>query len=128
DRMIDAFVADGRTDLVRSLLFGFPVQVIADLLGLPEDHLPEFHRLAVEVISVSVDMDLAARASAELETLLAPILAEKRADPSDDMLSLLATAEHDGQRLTDEEIYSFCRLLLPAGADTTYRSSSNLLF
>lgn len=128
DRMIDAFVTDGRTDLVRSLLFGFPVQVIADLLGLPEDHLPEFHRLAVEVISVSVDMDRAARASAELETLLAPILAEKRAAPSDDMLSLLATAEHDGQRLTDEEIYSFCRLLLPAGAETTYRSSSNLLF
>ena len=128
NRMIDSFIDDGRTDLVRNLLFGFPVQVIADLLGLPEEHLPAFHRLAVEVISVSVDMDLATRASVELEQLLAPILAEKRAKPSDDMLSILATAEHDGQRLTDDEIYSFCRLLLPAGAETTYRSSSNLLF
>ena len=127
-RMIDAFVDDGRTDLVRNLLFGFPVQVIADLLGLPEDDLPEFHRLGVQVIGVSVDMDLATRASVELGRLLAPILAARRDAPADDMISLLATAEHDGQRLTDEEIFSFCRLLLPAGAETTYRSSSNLVF
>jgi cytochrome P450 len=128
ERMIDGFVDDGKTDLVRNLLFMFPVQVIADLIGLPEEHLPEFHRLAVEVIGVTVDMERATRASVELERLLAPILAAKRDEPSDDMMSLLATAEHDGQRLTDEEIYSFCRLLLPAGAETTYRSSSNLLF
>lgn len=128
NHMIDAFVDDGRTDLVRNLLFGFPVHVIAELLGLPEADLPEFHRLAVQVIGVSVDMDKATSASVELERMLAPILAERRAAPTDDMISLLATAEHDGQRLTDEEIYSFCRLLLPAGAETTYRSSSNLLF
>lgn len=127
-RMIDAFADDGHADLVRHLLFGFPVQVIAELLGLPEEALPEFHRLGVQVIGVSVDMDKATHASIELERLLAPILAERRAAPADDMISLLATAEHDGQRLTDEEIFSFCRLLLPAGAETTYRSSSNLLF
>ena len=126
-RMIDEFVDDGRTDLVRNLLFGFPVQVIADLLGLPPEQLPEFHRLAVEVIGVTVDMDRATVASAKLRTMLEPILAEHRSNPTDDMVSLLATASHDGQQLTDEEIYSFCRLLLPAGAETTYRSSSNLL-
>jgi cytochrome P450 len=43
-------------------------------------------------------------------------------------MSLLAAAELDGQRLTDDEIFAFLRLLLPAGAETTYRSSSNLLF
>ena len=113
---------------MRNLLFGFPVHVIAELLGLPEEHLPEFHRLAVQVIGVTVDMDRATVASAALREMLAPILAERRAEPREDMISLLATAEHDGQRLTDEEIYSFCRLLLPAGAETTYRSSSNLLY
>jgi cytochrome P450 len=41
---------------------------------------------------------------------------------------VLAQAELDGHRLTDEEIFAFLRLLLPAGAETTYRSSSNLLF
>jgi cytochrome P450 len=132
DEMIDDFVeaagASRRTDLVRNLLFAFPVRVIADLLGLPKEQLPAFHRLAVEVIGVTVDMDRAIAASAQLRTMLEPILAERRRAPADDMISLLAEAEHDGQRLTDEEIYSFCRLLLPAGAETTYRSSSNLLF
>jgi len=41
---------------------------------------------------------------------------------------VLAGAEHDGVRLTDDEIFAFLRLLLPAGAETTYRSSSNLLY
>src|SRR6202012_5434323 len=46
----------------------------------------------------------------------------------DDLVSQLISAEVDGRRLSDEEIYPFLRLLLPAGAETTYRSSSNLLF
>ncbi len=128
DRTIDGFVDDGGTDLVRNLLFGFPVHVIAELLGLPAEQLPEFHRLAVQVIGVTVDMERATVASGALREMLAPILAERRVEPRDDMISLLATAEQDGQRLTDEEIFSFCRLLLPAGAETTYRSSSNLLY
>ncbi len=63
DRTIDGFIDDGGTDLVRNLLFGFPVHVIAELLGLPEENLPEFHRLAVQVIGVTVDMDRATVAS-----------------------------------------------------------------
>jgi cytochrome P450 len=128
DEMIDTFVDDGGTDLVRNLFFPLPVNVIAALLGLPREDLPEFHRLAVELIGVTVDMDRAIAASAALRDYFAGILAERRADPREDMISVLANAEQDGQRLTDEDIYAFCRLLLPAGAETTYRSSSNLLF
>lgn len=43
------------------------------------------------------------------------------------MWSVLSDAEHLGERLNDEEIFAFCRLLVPGGAETTYRSSSNLL-
>ncbi len=128
DRMIDEFIDDRRADLVRQLLFPFPVRVIAALLGLPQEDLPEFHRLAVELIGVSVNWDRALAASASLRDYLAGIVAERRRHPADDMISVLATAENEGQQLTDEEIYAFCRLLLPAGAETTYRSSSNLLF
>ena len=56
------------------------------------------------------------------------IIADRRAHPSDDVISVLAQAELEGTRLTDDEICSFLRLLLPAGAETTYRSSSNLLY
>jgi cytochrome P450 len=58
----------------------------------------------------------------------APILADRRSHPADDVISVLAGAELDGQRLTDDDIFAFLRLLLPAGAETTYRSSSNLIF
>ena len=125
--LIDEFIDDGRADLVRQLLFPFPVNVIAALLGLPSEDLPAFHRLTVGMIGVSIDWDRAVQCSAALRDYLAGILAVRRALPTDDMLSILATAEHEGQRLTDEDIYAFLRLLLPAGAETTYRSSSNLL-
>jgi cytochrome P450 len=55
-------------------------------------------------------------------------VADRRADPKDDVISKLVTAEVDGQRLDDEHVYGFLRLLLPAGAETTYRLLGNLLF
>ena len=128
NRMVDDFIDDGHADLVRQLLFPFPVAVIAELLGLPAEDLPEFHRLAVQLIGVTVDWDRSVAASAQLREYFSHIVADRRLHPADDMISVLAQAEQDGQHLTDEEIYAFLRLLLPAGAETTYRSSSNLLF
>ena len=125
--MIDEFAADGHAELMSQLMFLFPVNVIAELLGLPAEDLPEFHRLAVELIGVTVDWDRAVAASAKLKDYFAGILAERRAHPADDMISVLAHAEDEGQHLTDDDIFAFLRLLLPAGAETTYRSSSNLL-
>jgi cytochrome P450 len=127
DQHIDEFADEGRAELVSRLFFPFPVAVIAAMLGLAPSELARFHRLAVELISVSIDMDLAQRASQSLADLLLPLVHQRRDEPGIDMISVLATAEHDGQRLTDDEIIAFCRLLLPAGAETTYRSSSNLV-
>ncbi len=53
-------------------------------------------------------------------------MAERRARPGDDLVSELAHAELDGQRLRDEEIFSFLRLLFPAGSDTTYKNMGSL--
>jgi cytochrome P450 len=101
--------------------------VIADLLGLPREDLTRFHRLGIELIGVSINWERGLAASQKLRDYFAAILEERRRSPADDVISVLARAEHDGLRLTDEEIFSFLRLLLPAGAETTYRSSSNLL-
>jgi cytochrome P450 len=127
---IDKFVdrSTKRADLVRELTFPFPVVVIARLLGLPREDLPMFHRRAVEVISAGFELDRAANASQALFDYFCTIIQQRRAHPSDDVISVLVQAELDGTRLTDEEICSFLRLLLPAGAETTYRSSANLLF
>lgn len=128
DACIDAFVERGRADLVRELTFPFPIQVISGMLGLPEEDLPEFHRRAVELISIAFDIERGLAASQALRDYFAGILAERRREPRGDLISVLAEAELDGQRLSDEDVFAFLRLLLPAGAETTYRSSSNLLF
>jgi cytochrome P450 len=130
NEQIDGFIdrPDKRADLVREVTFPFPVIVIARLLGLPREDLPMFHRRAVEVISAGFELDRAANASQWLFDYFSSIIADRRVHPSDDVISVLAQAELEGTRLTDEEICSFLRLLLPAGAETTYRSSANLLF
>ncbi|MSO78651.1 MAG: cytochrome P450 [Acidimicrobiia bacterium] len=125
---IDKFVDRGTADLVRELFFPFPVQVIAAMLGLPVDDLPQFHAKAVELISIISDIDRGLIASQWLYDYFTSVITDRRANPQDDVISVLVDAELDGVRLTDEEIIAFLRLLLPAGAETTYRSSSNLMF
>lgn len=126
--MIAAIRDAGRSDLVRNLLFAFPMRTFAAMLGLPDDLYPVFHRRAIEVIAGSGDLARAHAASAALGQMIGEVLDKRRKAPAGDLISVLAQATHDGQRLTDEEIFSFLRLLLPAGAETTYRSSSSLLF
>jgi len=128
DEMLDEIIDAKRGDLVRNLTFPFPVLVIARMLGLPREDLPAFHRQAVEMISAGFEFDRAISASNALFEYFSAIIAERRRRPSDDVISVLAQAELDGERLDDAQICSFLRLLLPAGAETTYRSSSNLLF
>jgi cytochrome P450 len=98
------------------------------MMGLPEDSRADFHRWAVELISVAFDSERGLRGSEKLKGLFARVLEDRRREPKDDLITHLAAAELDGERLSDELIYSFLRLLAPAGAETTYRSSSNLLF
>ena len=125
--LVDKFVSRGRAELVRELTLPFPVSVIAGMIGLdPADHLL-FHRLAVELISIAIDPARGMRASQGLRELFARVLAERRSVPRDDLMTVLAQSELDGTRLDDEAIYAFLRLLAPAGAETTYRSSSNLI-
>ncbi len=128
DEQIDRFVADGEADLVRQLTFEFPVRVIARLLGLPEEDFPQFQRWSVELIGLIADIDRGLAASESLREYFAGVVAERRARPAEDVISDLVSAEVDGEKLSDEAIYSFLRLLLPAGAETTYRSSGNLLY
>lgn len=127
-RLVDAFADRGSADLVRELTFPFPVYVIAGMLGLPEADLPWFHARAVELISVAIDPMKGIQASQQLGEYLTPIIEERRKAPGKDLISVLATGELDGQELDNDHVLGFLRLLLPAGAETTARSSANLIF
>ncbi|OBG58463.1 cytochrome [Mycobacterium sp. E3305] len=126
--LIDEFIHTGKADLVRNFTFEFPTRVIARLLGLPADDLPTFRKRAVQLISYHVDYERAFEASAALKDYFVEQIERRKSEPTEDIIGDLVTAEIDGERLSDESIYSFLRLLLPAGLETTYRSSGNLLY
>jgi cytochrome P450 len=128
DELIDGFVDRGRAELVREYTFRFPVQVIAGVLGLPREDFLQFQVWTSAIISAHAAWERGIEASTTMKDYLATALAERRSAPRDDLISDLAVAELDGERLDDEEIFSFLRLLLPAGAETTFRSSGNLVY
>lgn len=126
--LIDEFAAAGETDLVKHFTFEFPTRVISRLLGLPEQDLPMFRRRAIQLISYNYDYKRAFEASAALKDYFLNQIEQRKSAPTEDIIGDLVTAEIDGAKLSDEAIYSFLRLLLPAGLETTYHSSGNLLF
>jgi len=125
--LIDRFAPRGRAELAREFTFAFPVQVIARIMGLPREDYLRFQRLSIELLNVVYDWDRGTAASASLKAYLTEILADRRRNPQDDLISTLAESEIDGARLTDDEIFAFLLLILPAGVETTYRASGNLL-
>jgi cytochrome P450 len=98
--------------------------VIAGMLGLPREDYKQFQLWSIAILSVFTKREAAIAASAEVKAYLARILDNRRREPRDDLISDLAKAELDGEQLSDEEIFSFLRLLLPAGVETTNRDES----
>jgi cytochrome P450 len=127
NELVDSFIDRGRADLVREVTFNYPAQVIARILGLPRADYSNFQRWAIELTSVATNWERGVAASEALRDYFAGVMKERRAAPGDDLISDLVRVEVEGSTLTDEEIYSFLRLLLPAGVETTYRATGNLL-
>ena len=125
--LIDRLAPRGRAELAREFTFAFPVQVIARIMGLPRQDYLRFQRLSIELLNVVYNWDCGIAASAALKAYFGEVLAERRRNPKDDLISTLAESEIDGARLSDDEIFAFLLLILPAGVETTYRASGNLL-
>jgi cytochrome P450 len=126
--LIDRFVERGHADLVKEFTFDYPTLIIAGLLGLPREDYPQFQRWSISLLSFVINPERGLAASNALRDYFAPILAARRAEPREDLITSLAAAQIDGEQLSDEEIFSFLRLLLPAGVETTYRALGNMLF
>jgi cytochrome P450 len=128
DQLVDEIRDDGAADLVKAVTFEFPTRVTAALLGLPQEDLELFRRLSLDLISITTDIEAGLQASVELGDYFLNRVEQRRHTMTDDIIGDLVEAEIDGEKLTDDAIISFLRLLLPAGLETTYRSSSNLLY
>jgi cytochrome P450 len=126
-KLVDEFAARGEADLVADYTTRYAFTVISRLLDLPPTDERDLKRWGDGLIDFPWNPDAARRASREFTAYLKPIIDARRSHPGEDLLSELATAEVEGERLTDEEIFSFARLLFPAGADTTYRGLGSML-
>jgi cytochrome P450 len=128
DQLIDEIKHDCHADLVKALTFEFPTRIISVLLGLPPEDLDMFRRLSLDLISIPTDIVAGLNAAAELQGYFLKQVEQRRRKRTDDIIGDLVAAEIDGEKLTDDAIIAFLRLLLPAGLETTYRSSGNLLY
>lgn len=125
--LMATFIAEGRADLIRQFTLHYPFGVIYRQLGLPPEEGKVFHKLAVAQTLVSFDTKHGAEASANLGEYFLRLIAERRSNPGDDLVSLLAAAEVDGEHLPEDVLVSFFRQLINAAGDTTYRGTSVLL-
>jgi cytochrome P450 len=126
--LVERLAQAGGGDLVRELAAPLPFKVMAQILGLPDEQFPTFVRLASDLLHIGYDFGAAFAAKAELGEFLTGRIEEARRTPGDDLISALVHAEIDGERLPDEIIIANLTQLLPAGIETTYRSTGNLWF
>lgn len=127
NRLLDDIAPLGRADLVAAITSKYPVQVICGLVGVPLEDSAQFHQWSEQINTGPLHPEVGMAASRAMRDYLAPIVEDRRAHPRGDLISDLVHAEIDGEHLTDEKIYGFLRLLLPAGAETTFRVMGNAL-
>ncbi len=132
-RIVDDIADKGEVDFVTEVAALVPMHNICDMVGIPEEH-----RRTVAYESQFADgwrderllqgADPLARLVQTITTVRAiadELVAARRRDPQDDLMTSLVQAEVDGERLTDDEISSFFMLLIIAGNDTTRQSTAH---
>ena len=119
--LVDAIAPDTTLDVVPSLSIPYPLQVICSLLGTDPERWPTFFEWSEAAIpgeGTMTEEERGARQLAMWEYLI-ELATSKRATPSDDVISQLATAEIDGEELSEVELAMFLIQLLVAGNETT---------
>ena len=127
---IEAFPR-GPFDLLSAYCQPIPVLVIARLLGVPDAMAPQllaWSNAMVAMYQARRDRaieDADARAATEFADFLRGYIAKRRADPRDDLLTLLIAAESEGEKLSEPELITTCILLLNAGHEATVHTLGN---
>ena len=125
DELLDAVQARGQMDIIRDLAYPLPVIVIAEMLGVPAADRSMFKAWSdaigegLEPILTPAQLKAADEAVTQLSAYFRQIIRERKAAPQDDLISAMAAAQEDGERLSEDELYAMCILLLAAGNETT---------
>lgn len=126
DRILKRLERTGSADLVSQMAYPMPVQVISELLGVPETMQDDFLRWSAAIAAFNGNSDRtvehaenAQKAVLALTDFFRNAVAERRRSRGSDLISLLIDIEAEGEVLTEEELYAQCVMLLFAGHETT---------
>jgi cytochrome P450 len=122
--LLDRIAHKREADLIAELAFPLPALVIAQMLGVPQSDHEHFRRWASEFVA---DGPRRNKAVQTMEQYFREMIAQRRREPQEDLISRLLHAEIDGERLPEDELIETCYLLLVAGHETTVGLISNAL-
>jgi cytochrome P450 len=122
--LLDALAGQERADLVASFAAPLPITVICELLGVHEEDRTEFSGWSKTLLSAARPEEMQA-AAGSMFAYLTDLIAQKRAEPAEDLLSDLVHASDDGDSLSEPELVSMAFLLLVAGHETTVNLIAN---
>jgi cytochrome P450 len=137
DALLDKVADARRFEVINDLAYPLPVAVICRLLGVPIEDEPQFSK-ASALLAAALDpvtsftgqaphTDEMFQARLWLRGYLRDLIARRRSEPGDDLMSALIHVEESGDQLTEEEIISTCNLLLVAGHETTVNLIANAI-
>jgi cholest-4-en-3-one 26-monooxygenase len=123
-KLVDALVEKGECDFVREVAAELPLQVIAELLGIPDDERGRIFDLSNKLIGFDDpefqnSMEDGKQAAAEMWLYAHKLAVERKEGNGDDLVSVLMRAEVDGHKITELEFNNFFLLLAVAGNETT---------
>jgi cytochrome P450 len=120
DELLAGVAQRGSMDIIDDFAYPLPVIVIAELLGIPARDRAQFKAWSDAIVTGSVDTSSGSgTVQQEMGRYFLQLLAQRRREPRDDLISGLLAAEIDGVRLSEVELLGFCVLLLIAGNETT---------
>jgi pimeloyl-[acyl-carrier protein] synthase len=131
DRLVGDALEKGEMDVVADLAYPLPVRVICEMLGVPEEDHHRFHVWSKDLVATldpMVGPDVMARAMVSgtaFDEYFVDLIAKRRREPKDDLLTALIQAEEEGGHLSEEELLTQLVLLLVAGHETTVNLISN---
>lgn len=125
DELVDGFANQGQMDLIDAYAFPLPIIVICELLGVPAADRDKFRVWSSTFLGIAEDQPAYVQRLTDFVQYIGRMIAERRQEPRDDLISALVHAEEAGDRLSEQELYGMIALLIVAGHETTVNLISN---
>ena len=117
DRLIDTFKDRGECDFVKEFSQKYPIYIVLDLLGLPQERLDEFLEWEYQILHTKTLQERGAGVRA-VKNYLTHEISERRKNPQDDYITHIMSYEFQGRKWNDDEVFGHCFNLFTGGLDT----------